>query len=418
MSRLLTLAVLALPIAYLAQPGALSSIKPFLRPALSLLPFWHGMPFDPAEVGRHEDLLAGEPFGTEGCEMRFKGVADACEDGQVHYPSHTAIWACGTIYGRQHFWPPFRLYNRTSGRQQDYVVTYNMETNKVQRLKTPGYNGELNFHGMGIWYAPDKQNEVYIFLVNHKSEPQSCITIFKHTIGTDSMEFFHENCDPLIVSPNDVAPTGPKSFYMANAHRFNDHGRGGLQGFLARIENELGQWQWTNVIYCDGTNPCRKVAGNHVGANGVLLVGDLLYVDDWQGAFVAVYKREKDDSLTFLEKIPLGSPIDNLSYDPKADAFLGATFPSVPRATAHLWAPRDHVLVPFTITRIKRAADPAPGKTKHEATIIMYSDKMTGSVSTALSDASIGKSVVGGIVNEGLLVCDRALAEDVNGIPA
>jgi hypothetical protein len=100
------------------------------------------------------------------------------------------------------------------------------------------------------------------------------------------MEHVEDNCDKMIVSPNDCTPTGPTSFYMANAHRFNSHGRGGIQEFLVRVEGDLGLWKFTNVIHCGGgSSGCKEVAGGFVGANGVLLVKDLLYVDDWQELF-------------------------------------------------------------------------------------------------------------------------------------
>lgn len=56
--------------------------------------------------------------------------------------------------------------------------------------------------GFGLWSSPKDPNTVYIHLINHKTHPQSCVTIFKHTIGTDFMNFVEDNCDPMIVSPN------------------------------------------------------------------------------------------------------------------------------------------------------------------------------------------------------------------------
>jgi hypothetical protein len=228
------------------------------------------------------------------------------------------------------------------------------------------------------------------------------------------MEHVEDNCDSMIISPNDVTPTGPTSFYMANAHRFNSHGRGGIQEFLVRVEGELGLWKFTNVIHCAGIGGCKEVAGGFVGANGVLLVKDLLYVDDWQGAALTVFRRNTEtNDLTKLEVIPLGSPIDNLSYDPVADAFLAATFPSISGFLNHYMYPYQNLLAPITVTRIKRLPDPSPGKTKHQAKIVMFSQSLTGSISTVLSDSEVGRTVIGGIKNYGLVICDRSMALDV-----
>lgn len=189
---------------------------------------------------------------------------------------------------------------------------------------------------------------------------------------------------------------------------------------MVNVEDELGKWKLTNVIYCPGgTQPCRKVAGGHVGANGVLLVpdkqngGQLLMVDDWPGAYLAVYKVNSDHSLTKLEEIPLGSPIDNLSYDPVADAFLAATFPSIKGFLHHYLHPWTNKFAPISVTRIKRLPD-ENGKTKHEAKIVMYTDKLTGSISTVLSDSDYDVTVIGGIKNRGLTICPRAMAKDVS----
>lgn len=108
------------------------------------------------------------------------------------------------------------LWNRTGPREQDYVIKYDLRTDKIVRLKTPNYNDDIVTHGMGLFVPSPESDTIYIHLVNHKKHPQSCISIFSHKLGTDTMEHLEDNCDRLIVEPNDVAPTGPRSFYVTN----------------------------------------------------------------------------------------------------------------------------------------------------------------------------------------------------------
>lgn len=150
----------------------------------------------------------------------------------------------------------------------------------------------------------------------------------------------------------------------------------------------------------------------------MLVVGDLVYVDNSGGGFINVYRiNPKDHSVTFTEKIPLGSACDNLSYDPVADALLVATFPSIPDFFEHYHNPYTKKLAPLAIDRIKRLPDPSSTTTKHKVGIVLFAKDLTGGVSIAVSDSEVRKSVIGGIKNEGLVVCrDRVLAAEV-GLP-
>lgn len=129
------------------------------------------------------------------------------------------------------------------------MIKFDMRTESIVKLKTPNYNDDIVTHGMGL-FAPSPESEViYIHLVNHKKHPQSCISIFSHTIGTDTMEHIEDNCDRLIVEPNDVAPVGPKSFYVTNMHAYNPHGRSGFDAVMRYVEDHFGSWSWTDLVY-------------------------------------------------------------------------------------------------------------------------------------------------------------------------
>ncbi|KAI9033490.1 hypothetical protein DFJ74DRAFT_652630 [Hyaloraphidium curvatum] len=405
----------------LSDPANVARVKPVLEPVLKVLPIgYHGHRV--GDIFRHADLVDGPDFGTEGCEV-IKGF-DGCEDGEIHYGSHTAFFACTTINSRETFWPPQGLWNRTGFREQDYVIKYDLKTDVVTKLKVVGYDCDtcdIVTHGMGLWSEPGS-DEIYIHLVNHKPHPQSCISIFKHTIGSEEMHFVEDNCDRLIVEPNDVTPTGPRSFFVTNMHAYNPHGYAGFDAVMRYIEDNFGSWEWTDVVYC-GENEyfgkCRQVATGLVGGNGVLKVKDHLYVDNSGGGYINVYKINADHSLTLTETIELGSACDNLSYDPVADALLVATFPSIPAFFDHYHNPYKNKLAPIAIDRIKRLPDPAPGKTKHKASIVLFAKALTGGVSIAVADSEVRKTIIGGIKNEGLVVCrNRVFTEEQGKVDA
>lgn len=239
---------------------------------------------------------------------------------------------------------------------------------------------------------------------------------------------------------------------------------------------------------------CKEVAGGLVGGNGVLNVGDLLCgyrterseeamstitdselrimywtrgtrfltlanarvqdVDNSGGGFINVYRiNPTDHTVTLTEQIPLGSACDNLSYDPVNDALLVATFPDIPAFFDHYHNPYTNTKAPIAIDRIKRLADPEPGKTKHKVGIVLFAKALTGGVSIALADSEVRKSLwvypserersglrsglvgclivrlgccfffvfdrIGGIKNSGIVVCkDRVFTEEEGVIPA
>jgi hypothetical protein len=184
-----------------------------------------------------------------------------------------------------------------------------------------------------------------------------------------------------------------------------------------RFEDKMGSFEWTNLVYCgegEYFGRCKEVATGMVGANGVLVVKDLVYVDNSGGGYISVFKINPDHSVTETEKIKLGSACDNLSYDPVADALLVATFPDIAGTLNHLHNAETVKKSPLAIDKIKRLPDPAPGKTKHEVGIVLFAKDLMGAISIGLSDSEVNKSILGGIIQEGILVCkDRSLASEV-----
>lgn len=118
---------------------------------------------------------------------------------------------------------------------------------RITKLKIDGFSGvngdgSINLHGIGVHImpstsasAPDEaapKPSLRLFLNNHrptlgangqpvdnhKTGANSTVEIFETTLGSDSMRHVKTFHNPLIRTPNRVAPVGPNSFLFSNDH--------------------------------------------------------------------------------------------------------------------------------------------------------------------------------------------------------
>jgi hypothetical protein len=175
-----------------SDPSSLGRAKPVLAPVLRLIPGYAGDNIA-NQWFRNSGLLGGDNLGDEQC--RVVPGPEGCEDGQLHAGTHTVFAACTNTADRLLYWPPLHANNFSARQNPDYVLTYNLETDSMTRLKPVGYKGSLILHGMGM--LETSQNTVRLFLIDHQS-PRSCISIFDHTLGSETMEHVKTNCDALM----------------------------------------------------------------------------------------------------------------------------------------------------------------------------------------------------------------------------
>lgn len=146
---------------------------------------------------------------VEGCELEPR--MDACEDIEIHYPSHTAFLACADLESRVKWFPPLVKRERPSV-AADPIFAYDLSAGKVGlkrlELKFPenAASRELYTHGLGIWYASKpgqggQDTAVRLFLVNHKTTG-SCISVFDHKLGSNEAIWVRDACHKLIYTPN------------------------------------------------------------------------------------------------------------------------------------------------------------------------------------------------------------------------
>lgn len=118
---------------------------------------------------------------------------------------------------------------------------------RITKLRIDGFSGvhgdgTINLHGIGVHIMPSQsastpdeappKPSLRLFLNNHrptldargrpvdnnKTGANSTVEIFETTLGSDSMKHIKTFHDPLIRTPNRVAPAGPDSFLFTNDH--------------------------------------------------------------------------------------------------------------------------------------------------------------------------------------------------------
>ncbi|PRQ03770.1 SMP-30/gluconolactonase/LRE family protein [Enhygromyxa salina] len=186
------------------------------------------------------------------------------------------------------------------------------------------------FHPHGIGVTPASAERERLFVVNHpraslfgpndhSEGPGHTIEVFDviSEAGRVRLDLQHTIADPLLVSPNDVAPVDAERFYVTNdhlatsklGHKLEDYGR------LAR----------GHVLYWDG-DAFSVVADGILFANGIDVSrdGTTVYVASVTGARVHVFDRDPSSgALTAREQVPVRGP-DNINISDDGSLWIGA----------------------------------------------------------------------------------------------
>jgi arylesterase/paraoxonase len=158
-------------------------------------------------------------------------------------------------------------------------------------------------HGMGLFTAANGERR--LFVVNHGKKPDA-VEIFR----VHGARLVHDTTiqDPrLLVRGNDVAPVGPRSFYVTNSQVSRTE-------FGRAVENLL-TWGHSSVLFYDGTRFTR-IAGGLTFANGVNVSADgrHLYASASRGKDLRVYSRA-DGRHALVRRIRAGTALDNIEMD-------------------------------------------------------------------------------------------------------
>ena len=178
-------------------------------------------------------------------------------------------------------------------------------------LLTDSFNKPFAPHGISIF----QNNSVYTIAAINHTKQSDFIEIFE----LNGTELTHVKSlkDEAIFSANDIVLLDENRFYFTNDHKYEN-------GVQRLAEDYLGL-AISNVIYFDGKD-FTQVADEIAYANGINFdkKRNLLFVASPRKFLVKVYKKNKDNSLTFIEDIDCKTGVDNIELDEENNLWIGS----------------------------------------------------------------------------------------------
>ncbi len=188
---------------------------------------------------------------------------------------------------------------------QGAVFAYNLEGRPALKNLTADLKFEFSPHGISFYKGTDGRK--YLFVINHR-RIKNYIEIFE--FKNNALVHLESVTGDMVISPNDVAASGPRQFYITNDH--------GSKSDIGRQLEDYLQLSRANVVYYDGKE-FRIVADGLGYANGIWVDGDgkRVYMATITGKKFYAYDRSADGSLKSVAEVPLGTGGDNIDVDGK-----------------------------------------------------------------------------------------------------
>ncbi|XP_032616901.1 serum paraoxonase/lactonase 3 [Hylobates moloch] len=253
-----------------------------------------------------------EPVEPENCRL-IEELENGSEDIDI-LPSGLAFISSGLkCPGLPNFAPdePGKIF----------LMDLNEQNPRAQALEiSGGFDKELfNPHGISIFI--DKDNTVYLYVVNHP-HMKSTVEIFKFEEQQRSLVYLKTIKHELLKSVNDIVVLGPEQFYATRYRYFTN-------SFLSFFEMILDLC-WTYVLLYS-PREVKVVAKGFCSANGITVSADQKYVYVADVAAKNIHIMEKHDNwdLSQLKVIQLGTFVDNLTVDPATGDILAGCHPNL-----------------------------------------------------------------------------------------
>lgn len=183
-------------------------------------------------------------------------------------------------------------------------------------LETPA---SLVFHPHGLSLFLGADGQVFLQVINHRSEDRHTVEIFTLRDGeTPRLHHRGSVSSSLFVHPNGIAAAGPEAFYVSN-----DRGSG--PRWMHMVENLL-QLSRSTVVYHDGRS-VRVVADDIAFANGVALSADggTVLVGSTLWRMLLAYSRDPaTGALVRSGSLTLPGGADNIHRDSNGDFWVAA----------------------------------------------------------------------------------------------
>jgi hypothetical protein len=298
-------------------------------------------------TGFRRDIL---PKNTGTCEKLYPEVLQGCEDGNlvVDGEERYLFLACAANLHDRHAWfPAMGHVDQPDRFIKDKFFAWNLNTDKIQELSTPNFQGGYVSHGIDVVSTGSKQ--VTFYAVNHISSG-SVIEKFTHKLGSKTMEHIKTFRDELVTTPNDVyvADVEDDLFYVTNDHKYPT-------GFMRQVET-MAQLPTTHIAVHSN-----KAGGYRIAAKGLACLNGL--AGDRKGrlfanqvnAHVMVYDYEKGGNLTGVQIIKVPHVVDNPTYCEETGELLVSGFPKALVLADFAKDTTGEKRAPTSISRIKLA---------------------------------------------------------------
>ncbi|XP_074840816.1 serum paraoxonase/arylesterase 2-like [Carettochelys insculpta] len=201
-----------------------------------------------------------------------------------------------------------------------FLMDLNDENPRAVELRISRGFDIASFNPHGISTYIDKDDSVYLFVVNHP-EFKSTVEVFKFVEDDNSLVHLKTIRHELLSSVNDIVAVGPEHFYATNDHYFSDH-------LLLMMELFLGL-TWSNAVYYS-PEEVKEVASGFYSANGINISPDkkYVYIADLMGHNIHVMEKHANWSLSHLKVVELDTLVDNLFVDPVTGDIWGGCHPN------------------------------------------------------------------------------------------
>jgi len=261
---------------------------------------------------------------------------------------------------------------------------------------TQGVPADFRPHGLSLYVAPDGAKT--LMAINHPKAGGHVVEFYDmaetpRDDGTVGVALVHRRsvAGGAMRSPNDVAASGPGSFYITN-----DHGSTSALGF--QLETYLALPRG-NVVYFDGAE-FSVVAEGFRYANGIALSpdGGHVYVAETTGHRLSSFARDgATGALDIAGTLDIETGLDNIDVDENGDLWIGAH----PDSIAFLGHAGDAAkLSPSEVLKVK-TENGIP--VSAEQVYLDAGDEMSGS---SVAVVVGGKMLVGDVFEPKILVCD------------
>ncbi|GAA5888501.1 hypothetical protein JCM16303_002192 [Sporobolomyces ruberrimus] len=281
------------------------------------------------------------PLNLDQCRT-IKGL-EACEDAWIDHEKGLAYLACSTQQVRKNWAPALGSLRATPlpSTSPDTLKIYSFHTGLHSTIELVGLSPEsqgLWVHGIEGYLHPDGET-LSIFVISHRPRinrtegadlgADSVIEIFEAQRGKSHAKLVRTVRNDLIVTPNNLVATGPRSFYVSNDHRRKVHWTRNL---------EMVHSEPSSIVHCDASRPedheddCIVAIDGLKYPNGIARVpnSSTLFVASTMTGEITTYEIQADYTLFPLPaKITLNRPIDNIHVSPRTGALYASTFPKM-----------------------------------------------------------------------------------------